>query len=50
MNSDGRRGAAALFAGVERHSQLDVSMLCGFLPKIRCRRRMGGKEEHSEQE
>ena len=45
MNSDRCVGAAALFGGVERHRDVDVAMLRGFLRKARGRRRAGGQAQ-----
>jgi len=45
MNSDRRARAAALFSRVQRHCEVDVSMLRGFLRKVRGRRGMGGEQE-----
>jgi hypothetical protein len=52
MNSDRRARTAALPSGVQRHCDVDVAMLRGFLRKVRGRRGMSGtggeREEYDE--
>jgi hypothetical protein len=50
MNFDQGSGAAALFSGVERHGDIEVAMLGGFLRKVGGGRRTGGEHEENDRE
>jgi hypothetical protein len=50
VNSDCCARAAALFAGIEGHCDVDVAMLRGILRDISGRRRMSGKQQESDDE
>jgi hypothetical protein len=45
MNPDRCSRAAALISRIQRHCDIDVAMLRGFLRKVHGRRGMGGEQE-----